>query len=326
MGLDIEKLKKKLAETKEKTSSGGGNDFKFWSPSDGRNVIRVLPPKGDSEFYAETEVHYNVGPKKDKSTVCLKAAGEKSCPVCEYVDELFKGDEDDKAYAKKLRAKSKYYFNVIDRSVEEDDKEFGEVLVLGSGVTVFEGILGLVCDPDYGDITDEDAGYDVIINKSGKKLNTEYKVTGRPKQTEIGVDGWEEKLIDLSVLIKSRSEDDVIHLMEEGEWPAKSSKDNEEDEDEKPAKKKKKADEKPAKKKKKPEPEDEELDEDDEADFDEDDEEEEEPPKKPAKKKKKPEPEPEEEDEDEDSDEDDDDDEDDIEAEIQKVLKKNKKK
>lgn len=323
MGLDIDALKKKLAETKEKTSrsGGGGGDFSFWSPSDGRNVIRMLPPKDGGDFYAETMVHYNLGPKKDKSAVCRKAAGEKHCPVCDLVDAYFKGDEDDKKYARRIKARGKYYFNVIDRSVEEDDENFGKVLVYGSGVTIFEEVLGIICDPDYGDITDAKAGYDLIITKSGKGLDTEYKVNARPKQTKIGVDEWQENLVDLSVLIKARSEEDVEYLLENGEWPKRESSEEDEEKEEKKSKSKKdKAKDitKDKKKKKKPDPEPEEEDEDEE------DEEELEEDSLPEEMEDE---DSDEDDEDEDSDDDDEDeDEDDIEAEIQKVLKKNKKK
>jgi hypothetical protein len=313
LGLDIDKLKKKLAETKEKTTrGGGGGDFKFWSPSDGRNVVRFLPPKeGKEDFYSETMIHYNLGPKQNKQAVCRKAAGEKSCPACDFVDELFKGDKDDEKLAKKIKAKMKYYYNVVDRSLEEDDEGYGEVLVYGGGVSVFEEILGIICDPDYGDVTDSEKGFDIIINKSGKGLDTEYKVNARPKQSEIGIEDWETKLVDLDVLTNAKSEEDIIHLMEEGEWPARSSDDDDEEEEDK--KKKKKKDKKKKKKKPEPEPEPEEEEEDEDEDEEEDVDEDEE----------------EDEDDDEDEDEDDDDeeeDDDDIEAEIAKVLKKKKKK
>lgn len=316
MGLNIEALKKKLAETKEKTSrsGGGGGDFGWFSPSDGRNVIRILPPKDGGEFYAETMVHYNLGPDKKKSAVCRKAAGEKHCPVCDLVDALYKGDADDKKLAGRIKARGKYYFNVIDRSVEEDDENFGKVLVYGSGVTVFEEILGIICDPDYGDITDAKEGYDIIITKSGKGLDTEYKINARPKQTKIGVDDWEEKLVDISVLTKAKSEEDIEYLLENGEWPKRESSDDDEDEKEEKKSKPKKDKVKDKKKKKpEPEPEEDEDDEDDEDELEEDDL-------------------PEDMEDDDDSDDDDEDsdddeeDEDDIEAEIQKVLKKNKKK
>ncbi|MNW28087.1 hypothetical protein D3C74_48990 [compost metagenome] len=228
MGLDIEALKKKLVETQEKMkgSGGSGGDFSFWSPKDGRNVIRILPAKPGTadDFYAEARVHYNVGPNK-KMVTCGKVA-RSSCAVCDFVDALFKsGDKEDEKLAKRMKATSRYYFNVIDRSVEEDSEDYGKVLVFGSGATIFTDILGIICDPDYGDITDADEGYDIIINKSGKGLDTEYKTNARPKQTPIGVEDWAEKLVDLSFFSKPKSDEDLEAILE-GKDP-KESKDEE---------------------------------------------------------------------------------------------------
>lgn len=234
MGLNIEKLRQKLQETQERMSRGGGNgDFKFWAPKDGRNVIRILPPKpGSEDFYVEARVHYNVGPDK-KMVTCGKTA-RSTCAVCDFVDALFKsGDKEDEKLAKRMRATSRYYFNVIDRSVEEGQEGYGEVMVFGSGATIFTDILGIIVDPDYGDITDPEEGYDIIITKSGKGLDTEYKTNARPKQTPIGIDGWEEKMIDLSFFAKPKSDEDMEAILEGREV---SKKDEDEGESEKPSK------------------------------------------------------------------------------------------
>ena len=234
MGLNLDKLRQKLADTQEKMKgNGGGGDFKFWSPKDGRNVIRILPPKpGTEDFYAEARVHYNVGPNK-RMVTCGKTA-RSTCAVCEFVDELYKTkDKEDEKLAKAMRATSRYYFNVVDRSLEEKDEDFGEVNVFGSGATIFTDILSIIVDPDYGDITDAKEGYDLIITKSGKGLNTEYKTNARPKQTAIGIEEWEEKMIDLSFFSKPKSDEDLIAILE-GKEP---SKDEEKEEEEKPPKK-----------------------------------------------------------------------------------------
>lgn len=230
MGLDIEKLRQKLKETQERQNRGGGTDFEFWQPKDGRNVIRILPPKpGTDDFYAETKVHYNVGPKK-KMVVCRKTTGE-SCVICDFIDELFATKEKaDASLAKRMIASSRYYYNIIDRSVEPDDEEYGKILVYGSGVTVFQDILSIIVDPEFGDITDPEVGRDVIINKTGKELKTEYKVQARPVQTPIGIDDWAEKLVDLSIFIKPKSNEDLEKILN-GEEP---EKDSDSSDDEKP--------------------------------------------------------------------------------------------
>jgi hypothetical protein len=151
--------------------------------------------------------------------VCRKASGE-DCAVCDFIDALYNTKQkEDESLAKRMGASSRYYFNVIDRSVEEGDEGYGEVLVYGAGTTVFQDILGIIVDPDYGDITDPEKGYDIIITKSGSGLKTEYKTNARPKQTPIGVDGWESKLIDLSIFAKPKSNDDLEKILY-GEEPS----------------------------------------------------------------------------------------------------------
>lgn len=219
MGLDIEALKKKLAQVKEGNSGGGGADF--WTPKDGRNVIRILPAAEGQEFYAESRVRYQVGPNNKMVTVPLNSSTA-NCPIHAYVDTLYKSkDPDDEKLAKRMSAKTRYYFNVIDRSVEPGQEGYGDVLVFGCGSTIFTDILSIVVDPDYGDITDPSEGYDIIITKSGKKLDTEYKTVARPKQTEIGIKDWKEKLNDLSKFASPKSYEEREAILN-GDTPAKS--------------------------------------------------------------------------------------------------------
>jgi hypothetical protein len=210
--LDIEKLKQKLQDAKER-NRGGTSEFKFWTPQDGRNVIRVLPPKpGTSDFYSEARVRYNVGPNKKMVTVNLDSNAK--CPIKEFVDVLYKsGDKQDEALAKKMKATTRYYFNVVDKTLEEGDENYGEVMVFGCGTTIFTDILGIIVDPDYGDITDPKNGYDIIINKSGKGLDTEYKTNPRPKQTPIGIDDWEQKMVDLSIFAKPKTNEELEAIL-----------------------------------------------------------------------------------------------------------------
>jgi len=204
MALNIDALRKKMEQVKENQNRGGGN-ISFWQPKDGRNVIRLLPAKAGQEFYAEAKVRYNVGPNNKMVTVPLDSSKE-TCPIHYFVDQLYKsGDKDDEKLAKRMKASNRYYFNVIDRSIEEGKEGYGEVLLFGCGTTIFTDILGIIVDPDYGDVTDPEMGYDIIITKSGKKLDTEYKTNARPKQTAIGIDNWEAKLNDLTIISTPKS-------------------------------------------------------------------------------------------------------------------------
>lgn len=231
MGLDIEALRKKmeeLNERKNRSGNGGGGRIKYWKPKQGRNVIRILPGKNGNDFYAEARVRYNVGPNKKRVVVPLDP--DEACPIKDFVDALYKsGDKDDEKLAKKMRATNRYLFNVIDRSVEEGQEGYGEVMVYECGPSVFTDILSIICDPDYGDITDPENGWDIIITKTGKDLETEYKVNARPKQSPIGIEGWEEKLYDLQKLATPVPYEKRAKLLE-----GDNSDDNDENEDEKP--------------------------------------------------------------------------------------------
>lgn len=215
MSLDIDALRKKMQEVKDNQNRSGNADF--WIPKEGRNVIRILPAMDGQEFYSEAKVRYNVGPKKKMVTVPLDSS-PKNCPIHKFVDDLYKTkDKDDEKLAKKMKASSRYYFNIIDRSVGEDEEGYGKVQVFGCGSTIFTDILGIICDPDYGDITDPEAGYDIIITKSGKGLDTEYKTVARPKQTPIGIPDWKEKLNDLAKIATPKSYEKRQEILEGSE-------------------------------------------------------------------------------------------------------------
>src|SRR5690606_9181927 len=90
--------------------------------------------------------------------------------------------------------------------------------VFGSGIGIFKDILGLIVDPEYGDITDEKEGLDLIITKTGSgQFNTNYDVKTVRKESPVGFDGWEEELTDLSILTKSKSYDDIAAILDGGQ-------------------------------------------------------------------------------------------------------------
>ncbi len=246
--LDISALASRLKELDDNSNRGGGSNIGFISIKDGRNVIRVLPPRDDMDSFAvEVWVHYGVGKtetnKKGTMVVCPKTHGEdKPCPVCDASSELKKlSKKKDDPYdkqAKNLYRKKRVYYNAIDRADdltkyeqrEEDGKQVwyntetnekdSPVKVLGTGIGVYKDILKLIIDPEYGDVTDADEGLDLIITKSGSgQFNTEYDVKTVRKESAIGFDLWEESLNDLKPLMKARTYDELVALLN-GEDPS----------------------------------------------------------------------------------------------------------
>ena len=57
MGIDMSKMKAKLAAMSRKNNSDRGN---FWRPQDGDTTIRIVPTS-DGDPFKEFWFHYNVG-------------------------------------------------------------------------------------------------------------------------------------------------------------------------------------------------------------------------------------------------------------------------
>ena len=145
MGIDLKKMRQKLSDLHNK--GGNGSGVKFWKPSDGENVIRILPsPDGDP--FKHFHFHYNVGEKA--GFLCPKKNFGDDCPVCDFVSKLYNdGDDESRQLARKLVAKSRFFSPVV---VRGEDNEGAKVW--GYSKTVYENLLQLVLNPDYGDITD----------------------------------------------------------------------------------------------------------------------------------------------------------------------------
>lgn len=248
--LDIAALAQKLQEL----NTGGGNNnggMNFLTIKDGRNVLRVLPARvGADWFYEESWVHYGVGKSKENKNgsmvVCPKTKDENAaCPVCELSSEIFKlstkKDDDQSKQAKAIYRKKRVYFNVLSRDEDlanyelrgegddakyfniKTDKEESPVKVYGAGVGILKDIIAIITDPEYGDITDEEEGLDLIITKTGSgQFGTKYDVKTVRKETPIGFDAWESELHDLSALTKVTKDYDAIAKLMDGEEPAES--------------------------------------------------------------------------------------------------------
>jgi hypothetical protein len=94
------------------------------------------------------------------------------CPLDSFVRKLFNEKTDEsRELAKKLMAKQRFFSPVIVRG--EEDKG---VRLWGYSKTVYEKLLALVLNPDYGDITDPDAGTDLVL-RYGKKVGAMFPST-----------------------------------------------------------------------------------------------------------------------------------------------------
>jgi hypothetical protein len=235
---DTEKMQKKLEEL------GSGSFFK---PKEGKNVIRILPPWSKAgTWYKEATLHYvSAGEEKIKAYPCLKMYG-KECPVCNKSEELASGGDEDQKIAERLRPRTKYYANIIDR-------KSGKAMLWGFSGKTLGILLGYQDDADYGkDISDPEEGFDVVIERQGTgRTDTRYQIRCKPKATAIEVDDWQEMMKNLDKEVTEEVDEEKLEELIEEKFGSVSpkkkkkvedeeeEKEEEEEEEEKESKKKK---------------------------------------------------------------------------------------
>ena len=185
-------LLKKLEETK--------SDSGFWRPDTGTNVIRILPEVGTMEFFfVEAGRHY----MDNKSYDCpnLNSGGEERCPLCEVNQMLYEAGE--KEEAKKWRAGKSYLMNIIVRGKESEGPK-----VYSAGQIVFGQIAGLIGDPDVGDVSDIEEGFDLKLERTGEGLETRYTTREARNPSALGnpddVEKWLKDAKDLQAFVSER--------------------------------------------------------------------------------------------------------------------------
>ena len=106
-------------------------------------------------------------------------------PILEFATTLKKsGDSENMELAKKLYPKLRVFAPVVVRGEEDKGVRFYEF-----GKMVYQELLGVMADEDYGDITDIQKGRDVTVEvipaaETGKMFNT-TTIRVKPNQTPL---------------------------------------------------------------------------------------------------------------------------------------------
>ena len=180
--MDINAIKSKLTQLQSTTSTKEN----FWKPEPGTQVVRVVPYKHNKDNpFIELFFHYNLGNNK---TYLSPMSFGRPDPVAEFADKLKStGNKDEWIQGKRLEPKMRTFAPVVVRGKESEGVKFW-----GSGKTVYQELLGVIADPDYGDITDATNGRDIGIERqTPAEAGNQYgKTTVRvkPNQTPITED------------------------------------------------------------------------------------------------------------------------------------------
>ncbi len=154
MALDLKAIREKL----NKISGNNSRRNVMWRPQEGEeHTVRIISfPDNDGQPFKELWFYYNIG--NNPGLLAPHQFGSPD-PIQELINEL-RSDSSKESYelAKKLYPKMRAYAAVVVRG--EEDKG---VRLWSFGKTVYQSLLNIMLDEDYGDITDPETGRDIKV-------------------------------------------------------------------------------------------------------------------------------------------------------------------
>jgi hypothetical protein len=201
MALDLAKVKARLEGLKTNSTKSTS----LWKPEPGTNVVRIVPYSHNTENpFIELLFHYGMN---NKTYISPSSFGRPD-PIVEFANKLKKtGDKEDWKKGRGLEPKMRTYVPVLVRGKESEGVKFW-----GMGKQVYQEILGLISDPDYGDITDLKEGRDLTIEfKTAEQCGKDFpETTVRPRgKPSVAFDASDKGLLE-----KVKNQKNVTEL-----WP-----------------------------------------------------------------------------------------------------------
>ena len=181
MIMDIDAIKSRLNQLQNTTTNS------FWKPQPGKTQIRIVPYKfNKANPFSELFFHYSLVPNK---TVLSPLSFGRPDPVQQFADKLkASGNKDEWIQGKRIEPKMRTFAPVIVRNEESEGVKFW-----GFGKTVYQELLGIIADPDYGDISDSMTGRDIVVERqTPAEAGNQYGKTTirvKPNQTALSEDG-----------------------------------------------------------------------------------------------------------------------------------------
>ena len=139
-------------------------------------------------------------------------------------------DDNAKREAKKLFVRKRYFSPILVRGEEEKG-----VRIWSYGKMAYESLLGLVLDPDYGDITDPETGTDIVLTYTvpgtpGSFPKTQIKPRRRPSvlcdDSVADCSDLLESIPDISGIFQRHTSDEVQAILDESFSSDSSSESN----------------------------------------------------------------------------------------------------
>ena len=176
MAIDLDAIRNKLNQL----SGNNSRRNTMWRPQEGEeHTVRLLSfPDNDGQPFRERWFYYNIG--NNPGLLAPYQFGQPD-PIQELINKL-RDDASKESYelAKKLYPKMRSYAPVVVRG--EEDRG---VRLWSFGKTVYQSLLNIMLDEDYGDITDPIEGRDVkiVCTKPPGRMWATTEVRPRGKQS-----------------------------------------------------------------------------------------------------------------------------------------------
>ena len=222
--MDLSAIKKRLNQlqtTNTRTSS-------LWKPQPGKTQIRIVPYAFNKDNpFIELFFHYNLNNRSYLSPISFGRPD----PIEEFAQKLRgSGSKEDYQLSRKLEAKTRTFAPVIVRGEEKQGVKFW-----GFGKTVYQELLSIIADPDYGDITDSVNGRDVVVEfLSAEETGASFPKTNirvKPNQTPISDDPTVLEVVkkqqDITEIYQELSYDDMTEILNEWLNPKEDAKEEE---------------------------------------------------------------------------------------------------
>ena len=212
MAINFDALRKKLGQL----SGNNSRRNTMWRPQEGEeSVVRLMafPDQDDGLPFAERWFYYNIG--NNPGLLAPYQFGNPD-PIQELITKLRdEGTKESYELCKKLYPKARYYAPVIVRGEEAKG-----VRIWSFGKTVYQSLLNVMLDEDYGDITDPTEGRDVkvICTKAPGRMWATTEVRPRGKQTPLSSDtkeaaNWVESIPNLEDMYEAKSYDALTKII-----------------------------------------------------------------------------------------------------------------
>jgi len=222
MAIDFDAIKRKL----DRLSGNNSSRNSMWKPVEGeKHTVRLLSfPDNDGQPFKEMMFYYNI--PGQRGLLAPSQFGKKD-PIQELINKLRdEGTKESYEMAKKLYPKMRVYAACVVRGEEGEG-----VKLWGFGKTVYQKLLALMLDEDYGDITDPTTGRDinVVCSKNPGQQWAMTEVTPRGRETKLAsstkqAKEWMDNLPDVESIFQLKSYDELSKII--NDWLAGDEEDD----------------------------------------------------------------------------------------------------